>query len=76
MNITKDIAKEIGGDFENIINSINEIEIYSDHDMFRYLWQDCRFENTSDVMRDDNNKFKTRSELKEAIKEHLIEKGE
>jgi len=69
--ITEEIAAEIGGEVGEKILAHEEIQIYADHDHFRYLWVDRRAPETSDVWRKENNYFQTRQEVREALIQHL-----
>lgn len=65
----EEIAKEIGGKYENILNNIDEIKLYANHEWFKYQWADLRYKKYSDAYK--NEMFDTRSEFKEFIKKYL-----
>ena len=67
MNITTQIAKQIGGDIEKLIKSTPEIQFYAGSD--GYKWRDGRYRSTCDV--DYNENSKTREELISIFKDHL-----
>jgi len=67
MNITTQIAEQIGGDIEKLIKSTAEIQFYAGSDS--YKWRDGRYRSTCDV--DYNENPKTREELISIFKDHL-----
>lgn len=71
MNITESIAKQIGGEIENLINNTPEIQIYENSNINSYQWRDSRFEETEDVWKNRKNDAKTEEELIEILKRHL-----
>jgi hypothetical protein len=70
MNITDSIAKQIGGEIEIFINENPAIQFYANYISNSYLWTDTRFEDSSDIWL--NKQAKTRIELIEIFKEHLL----
>lgn len=69
MNITTQIAKQIGGEIETYINENKAIQFYANDNIFSYLWRDSRFIETSDMF--ENKGANSRKELIEIFKDHL-----
>jgi len=69
MNITKEIAEELGGKIKKILDNTPEIQIYANHNINEYQWRDNRYEEYSDTWK--NKSYLTRRDLKNAIKEYL-----
>lgn len=73
MNITTQIAEQIGGDIEILIKDNPQIQFYANSNLNCYQWRDSRFEDTSDVWH--NNETQTRQELISEFKSHLETKS-
>ena len=67
MNITKEIGEELG--LVEFLSKTPEIQIYSNHNCFKYLWCDNRYVETSDVWK--NIHYDSRSELKIGLINYL-----
>jgi hypothetical protein len=72
MNITDQVAEQIGGDLEVFIKATPFIQFYANSNLDVYQWRDSRFTETSDVW--CNTMPETRQELIEEIKKHLKSK--
>jgi hypothetical protein len=73
MNITTQIAEQIGGDIEILIKDNPQIQFYANSNIDAYQWIDSRFEDTSDVWK--NKILETRQELISEFKRHLETKS-
>lgn len=69
MNITTQIAEQIGGEIETLIKTTKEIQFYANSNLDAYQWMDSRFKDTSDVWK--NSIPETRFELINDFKRHL-----
>ncbi len=69
MNITDQIAIQIGGEEEIKIRENKEIQIYANSNINQYQWRDSRFKETSDEW--SNPTADTRKELIKILKNHL-----
>lgn len=73
MNITMQIAEQIGGEIETLIKNTKEIQFYANYISNSYLWTDTRFEHSSDMW--INKQAETRIELINEFKRHLETKS-
>ena len=73
MNITMQIAEQIGGEIETLIKNTKEIQFYANSNLDAYQWRDSRFEDTSNVW--ENKMPETRFELINEFKRHLETKS-
>lgn len=69
MNITSQIAKEIGGDVETLINENTEIQFYANDSISAYQWRDSRYSSTADIW--ENGHEINRKDLINAFLCHL-----
>jgi len=67
--IAEELGKEFGVKYENILNSIDEIKLYANHEWLKYQWTDLRYKKYSDAYK--NKMFDTRSKFKKFIIEYL-----
>ena len=61
-NITAEIAEEIGGNVPVLLAGIPEIQIYANHESFRYQWSDIRYKDTEDSWKNSDFNCSTDSE--------------
>lgn len=73
MNITKKIAKLIGGEIEKFILDNKEIQFYhSEEAVYCYRWKDERYTKTSSIW--DNPPFKDKINLIRHFRKHINSK--
>lgn len=72
MNITKEVAEALGGEFKDYLNNTPEIQIYANHNLNEYQWRDLRYEEFSYIF--ENESYVSRLDLYDGIIKYLKNK--